>query len=265
MLAAVLGLVVGAVVGGLGGGGGVLTVPVLVYLLGQSVQDATTGSVLIVGVTAAAGVLARLRGGIDHRVGLPFAAVGVPVAWAGTLANRSVSPSVLLIAFAVLTLLAAGAMLLDARGGSAAPGSVPESSGEAGRAAAVRTRMGVGVVVKVVVAGAAVGFLTGFLGVGGGFLVVPVLVLALRMPMSLAIGTSLMVILVNSAAAFAFRLGDLHPDWAVIAPFACAAVVGSYLGKRVADRLSGRVLTRAFAVLLGAVGVFVGVQAVLGG
>ena len=116
-LAALLGLVMGAVIGGLGGGGGVLTVPALVYLLGQSAQDATTASVVVVGITAAAGVLARARtGGIDWRIGLVFGVVGLPAAWLGTVVNNRVTQSTLMLAFAGLTLVAAAAMLLHARG-----------------------------------------------------------------------------------------------------------------------------------------------------
>ena len=115
-LAALLGLVMGAVIGGLGGGGGVLTVPALVYLLGQSAQDATTASVVVVGITAAAGVLARARAaGIDWRTGLVFGVVGLPAAWLGTILNHRVSQPTLLLAFAGLALVAAAAMLLHAR------------------------------------------------------------------------------------------------------------------------------------------------------
>ena len=115
-LAALLGLVMGAVIGGLGGGGGVLTVPALVYLLGQSAQDATTASVVVVGITAAAGVLARARtGGVDWRTGLVFGVVGLPAAWLGTILNHRVSQPTLLLAFAGLALVAAAAMLLHAR------------------------------------------------------------------------------------------------------------------------------------------------------
>lgn len=110
---------------------------------------------------------------------------------------------------------------------------------------------------------AAVGFLTGFLGVGGGFLVVPALVVVLRMPMALAVGTSQLVIALNSVSSVVSRLGALHLDWHVVAPFTVAAVVGTFLGKRVADRLTGAALTRAFAVMLVLVGLFVGAQSVI--
>ena len=115
----------------------------------------------------------------------------------------------------------------------------------------------------VVVCGVAVGFLTGFLGVGGGFLVVPALVIALRMPMTLAVGTSLLIIAMNSASSLVSRLGVAHPDWRVVAPFTVAAVVGALIGKRVGDRLSAATLTTSFAVLLLLVGLAVGVQSTL--
>ena len=115
----------------------------------------------------------------------------------------------------------------------------------------------------VVGCGAAVGFLTGFLGVGGGFLVLPVLVIALRMPVTAAIGTSLLIMVLNAAAALASRSGDLAVDWAVVVPFTLASVVGTLLGRRVADRLSGTALTRIFAVLLLLVGIFVGAESLL--
>jgi hypothetical protein len=151
-------------------------------------------------------------------------------------------------------------MLLDAR----SPHGPDPDTGGRGSAVGTRRRTDraqlLRTLVAIVLCGAAVGFLTGFLGVGGGFLVVPALVIALRMPMGLAIGTSLVVIVLNSVSAFASRLGDLHLDWQVVVPFTLAAVAGTLVGRRVADRLSGAVLTRAFAALLVAVGVFVGAQ-----
>jgi uncharacterized membrane protein YfcA len=278
ILAAVgLGLLVGIVIGGLGGGGGVLTVPVLVYLLGQSAQDAVTSSIIIVGITALAGVLARVRGGlVDWRTALAFGAVGIPAALLGTLLNQQVAEPVLLLAFAGVTLAASVAMLLEGRGRR---GADPDGETGKGRSPSrPAAPMGAATVVgaaprarhrrlataaKVVACGLAVGFLTGFLGVGGGFLVVPALVIVLRMPMTLAIGTSLTIIALNSAASFVSRLGVAEPDWSLLLPFTVAAVVGTVVGKRIADRLSGATLTRGFAVLLLVVGLFVAVESVL--
>jgi uncharacterized protein len=269
--AAALGLVVGLVVGGLGGGGGVLTVPALVYLLGQNAQDATTGSIVIVGVTAVAGTLTRLRGGIDWRTGLVFGVLGIPAAYLGTHLNRHVDPPVLLLAFAATTLLAATAMLLDARrcdDPGPRPDAAPTPSAGTGTSLLVAppaapVRHGLHTALTVTGWGLAIGFLTGFLGVGGGFLAVPALVIALRMPISRAVGTSLLIIALNAVSSLVSRLGTPTFDWPVIIPFAVAAVLSSMAAKPLADRLSGTTLSRAFAVLLLAVGAFVAVQSVL--
>ena len=260
IVAAVLGIVVGTVIGGLGGGGGVLTVPALVYVLGQNAHDATTGGVLIVGVTALVGAVVRIRErGVEWRTGIAFGAVGIPAAYLGTLLNRHVGQPVLLIAFACLTLLAAAAMLWH---GDEHPEDPSEPDGGAGTAIATLRTTVTAQAAKIVVCGVVTGFLTGFLGVGGGFLVVPALVVVLGMPMSLAIGTSLFIIVLNAASSVLSRTTDLHLDWMVIAPFTAAAIVASLVAKRVACRLSGTTLSRAFAVVLGVVGLFVAVQSV---
>ena len=247
--AGALGLLIGLVIGGLGGGGGVLTVPALVYLLGQDAHDATTGSVLIVGLSAVVGMTVRMRNpGLDWRTGLAFGAVGVPTAYAGTLLNHRVSPSVLMLVFAAVILVAAAAMLLN---GQEEPDAEPERPlGDQPSTGAVATRTGrpprarIRTAIKILVCGTASGFLTGLLGVGGGFLVVPALVVALRMPMTLAIGTSLLIIVLNANSSVVARLGDLDLDWAVVAPFTVAAIAGTLLGKRVADCVSNATLSR---------------------
>ncbi|HVL85463.1 MAG TPA: sulfite exporter TauE/SafE family protein [Pseudonocardia sp.] len=270
--AAGLGLAVGAVIGGLGGGGGILTVPVLVYLLGQAAPEATTSSVVIVGITALAGAAARVRGGIAWGTAAAFGALGIPAAHLGTRLNQHVAEPVLLLSFAGITLTAAAAMLLHGRRDEPGPGQAdrhrpparaPGASNllAAPPAAPPHRRLATGA--TVVASGLAVGFLTGFLGVGGGFLVVPALVIALRMPMTLAIGTSLTVIAVNAASSLVARLPATGLDWQVVVPFTVAAVIGTVVGKRVCDRFSGADLNRAFAVLLVLVGAFVGVESAL--
>lgn len=274
-----LGLLIGMSLGALGGGGGVLVVPALVYVLGQTAQEATTGSIVIVGITAVAGATARLRGGlVDWKTGLAFGVIGIPAAYGGTLLNHHVPQRALLLAFAALTLAAALAMLLGNRSSgvddqdgdlvsagvptTSFPRSVPGADAAlltAGRVTRSRQRRGV-LVSKIVACGLVVGFLTGFLGVGGGFLVVPALVIALRMPMNFAVGTSLMIIAVNSVSSLLARVGVAHFDWKVLVPFTLAAIIASVGGKHVADGLSGAVLTRAFAVLLVLVGPLVGAQ-----
>jgi len=265
-----LGLVIGLVIGGLGGGGGALTVPALVYLLGLTAQDATTSSVLIVGISSLAGAAVRLRdGGLRWGTGLAVAAVGVPTAYLGGVLNHRAGQAVVLVTFSAVTVLAAVAMLLESRGGEFddPPGGdpAPASGRVAVAARPVVDRRALVRIATVVGCGAAVGFLTGFLGVGGGFLVMPVLVIALRMPVPAAIATSLLIMVLNSAAALASRFGDLAVDWSVVVPFTLASVVGTLLGRRVAGRLSGAVLTRTFAVLLLIIGIFVGVESLMGG
>jgi hypothetical protein len=274
--AAGLGVLIGLFLGGLGGGGGVLVVPALVYLLGQTAQNATTSSIIIVGLTAVAATIARIRSGlVDWRTGLAFGVVGIPTAYLGTLLNHHVPQRILLLAFAVLTIAAAVAMLLDNRG-PATPdpggdpsdtGALPDPSTSSGTGTLLDTRSAtrtraeiVALVSKVLVCGLAVGFLTGFLGVGGGFLVVPALVIALRMPMTYAIGTSLMIVALNSVSSLVSRIGVAEFEWKVLVPFTLAAIVASVAGKRLADRLSGTVLTRSFAIMLVLVGALVGAQ-----
>ncbi|GEL20646.1 sulfite exporter TauE/SafE family protein [Pseudonocardia asaccharolytica] len=273
-----LGLVVGIVIGALGGGGGVLAVPVLVYLLGQTALEATTSSLVIVGITALVGALARTRAGlVQWRTGLGFGLVGVGTAYLGTMLNARLSQPVLLLAFAALILVCATAMLVKTPAdGGAEPPEPPEPTGPAGgsettrSATAVATRAPatahssrLGTAAKALLAGLTVGFLTGLLGVGGGFLVVPALVFALRMPIAPAIGTSFLIIVINSVASLGARADSLTLDWEVVAPFLIAAIVACFAGKRIAERLPGRALGQAFAVLLLLVGVFVGAQSLL--
>lgn len=275
MIAAALaaGVVIGLSLGALGGGGSILTVPALVYLVGQQPRAATTSSLVIVGVSALIGALGHARTGrVRWRLGAAFGVSGVAAGFLGTQANRLVPQDVLLLAFAVLIVVAATGMLAKARSsarqeeertpvlvGAGGPATEPAGTTTPAPAPApVRGRFG-----RIVGAGLVVGFLTGFFGVGGGFVIVPALAVALALPMPEAVATSLLVIAINSGAALAARAGSASFDWAVIVPFTLAAVGGSLLGKRVADRLSGRTMTRAFAVLMLAVALYTGVESVL--
>lgn len=274
VLAAALGLLIGIVIGGLGGGGGVLAVPVMVYVLGQSAQDATTTSVIVVAVASAFGVAARLRAGaVVWRTALAFGAVGIPAAALGSVLNQRVAQPVLLLSFAALTVLAAAAMFLHSRGAAADAEPYPSAGGPpsprragvavADQATARAVPRTLGTVARTVCCGLVIGFLTGFLGVGGGFLLVPALAIVMGMPMTNAVATSLLIIAVNSVAALGTRAGVAHFDWAVLVPFTVAAVVGSLMGTRVAGRLSGATLGTAFAMMLLLVGSYVGVESVL--
>ena len=274
--AVLLGLVIGAVLGGLGGGGAILTVPALVYLLDQPAQAATTGSLVIVGLSALTGVLPQARSGHVHwRLGLTFGLVGLPATWLGSRLNHHVDEDVLLLGFSLLMLAAATAMLTDRAGRprreqrsapstaaqdraqdraqDPAPGADrrPQATATLARpdAPGRRTRSHLSPV-GVVATALLVGLLTGFFGVGGGFVVVPALVVVLGMRMQQAVGTSLLVVALNSGTALLSRLGGPEVDWSVVLPFALAAMLAAVLGKQLADRLPARRLTVGFAVLL---------------
>ncbi|MFJ1654774.1 sulfite exporter TauE/SafE family protein [Streptomyces sp. NPDC088337] len=243
LLALAAGAVVGLALGALGGGGSVLAVPALIYLLGFTPAAATTASLVVVTVTSATALVAHARDGhVRWRTGLSFAAAGIgPAMLGGAVAGR-LPDAVLAAAFALVAAVAAARMLR--------PRPAPEEDRPVrhGRAAA---------------AGAGLGAVTGVLGVGGGFLAVPALVGALSLRMREAVGTSLLVITANSLAALALRAGTVDGlDWAVIAPFAGAAVLAAWDGRRLAAKVSGPVLQRIFAAALLAVAAFMLVDAV---
>ncbi|MFD4224832.1 sulfite exporter TauE/SafE family protein [Streptomyces griseus] len=233
VLALIAGAVIGLALGALGGGGSVLAVPALIYLLGFSPASASTAALIIVTATSATALYAHARDGdVAWRTGGLFALAGIgPAFLAGAAAGR-LPAAVLTGAFAVVASLAALRMLRPAAAGT------PE-----------RVRPA-----KAAAAGSGLGAVTGLLGVGGGFLAVPALVGVLGLRMKKAVGTSLLVITVNSLAALTSRTGtggELR--WEVIAPFAGAAILGAWDGKRLASRITGRTLQRVFASVLLAV------------
>ena len=266
--------------------------PALVYVLGQDPRTATTSSLLIVGVTSLIALIPHARAGrVRFGQGLLFGALGTAGSLAGTALSATVPPQALLTAFAALMLLVAVLMLRRSRrtaGGRRADDGVAGAPGAAGTdRAAGPDGAGFGDpslvplatlrpltcacprVAKLLVTATVVGAMTGFFGVGGGFVLVPALVLALAFPMPVAVGTSLLVIAVNSATALAGRLAGpgpqaagAHLDWAVIAVFTAAAVLGSLAGSRIASRTNPARLARAFAVLLIAVALYTAARSI---
>ncbi len=241
LLALPFGLAIGVSLGLVGGGGSILAVPVLVYVLGEPVKEATTASLAIVGITALVGAVDHVRsGGVRVRLALAFGAAGAVGALAGTALNRVASGSSILIAFAVVMLAAAYALI---RGRGEGRGDEVEARG--------RT-----LALRVIPAGIGTGVLTGFFGVGGGFVIVPALVLLLGLPMMVAIGTSLLVIALTSASALVAHLATGRVDWAVVVAFTAAAIAGEIAGSRLGSRLSSARLTQVFAVLVVGVALF---------
>ncbi len=254
LLASPLGLLIGITLGSVGGGGSILAVPMLVYGAGLSPRKATTASLVIVGITAVFGLPAQWRA---HRIrfvaGLVFAVTGIVGSIAGTRVNEGIDPNVLLLAFSGLVVAAAVAMH---RRNRTATRSVEIGTGPAGPPEAPDveapgpTRIDVGTALKVIAAGTVIGFLTGLFGVGGGFVIVPALVLALGYPMPIAAGTSLFVILCNTVIALVQRYsGDAMP-WAAVIEFSVMAVPGVFIGSWLGRRFPAPTLARAFVILL---------------
>ena len=251
--AGLFGLGTGAALGLVGGGGSILAVPALVYGLGMPIGQAVPTSLLIVAGTAAAGVLPRLRRGeVRWRVAGVFGAAGAGAAFGGAAVNRLLPDRALLGAFAAL-MLVVGVQLLrrppEPHGACEVPG------GKVNWRACLP---------KALLIGAVVGFLTGLLGVGGGFIIVPALTWLLGLPLPVAIGSSLLILAINSAAGLAAHLGGFQLDLPVAGVFLGAAALAALTAGQLAGRLPEHVLRRGFAGLVLAVGAFVAVQAGLG-
>ncbi len=251
LLPALLGLVVGLVMGALGGGGAVVAVPVLVYLLDQPIREATTISLVVVLFGAVVGLVSmRGEGRVDWRTGLVFGGLGLGGSVLGARLSVLADPRVLMAGFAVILAVVGVLTWRHARREEVAG---PRSD-EVSLTQLVPTAFGVGT-------------LTGFFGVGGGFVTVPALTVVMRLPALVATSTSLVVIAVNSTAALATRVlggGGGGLPWGLVATFAAGTGVGTWVGSRLAGRARGVVLLRAFAVLLVALAAVVGAEALRG-
>ncbi|NJD32939.1 MAG: sulfite exporter TauE/SafE family protein [Gammaproteobacteria bacterium] len=242
LLALVGALAIGLSLGLLGSGGSILTVPVLHYLVGQPDKLAIGGSLLVVGLIAAAGsVPYALHRQVDWRNVAWFGLPGMAGAWLGATLAHWVPGPVQLAVFAGVMLLAAWRMLR----GSA----VTRTDDEPHRLA-------------VVAGGTGVGLLSGLVGVGGGFLIVPALVLLAGVPMSSAVGTSLAVITLNSFSGFGKYVAVLEHeglalDWRILLTIAAVGVVGSFAGHRLGRKLPQATLRRLFGVFLVLMGIFI--------
>jgi carboxymethylenebutenolidase len=207
-------------------------------------------SLLVVGISAATAVLPRIRAGqVRWRIAAIVGGAGAAAAFGGAALNRLLPARAVLIGFAALMTVAGWRMLVEqatAGGACALPGG------------GVNWR---GCLPKAIAAGATVGFLTGLFGVGGGFLIIPALVLGLGLPMTAAVGTSLLIVVLNAVAGFAAHAGDAELDRTTIGIFTAAAMAGSLAAARLGRRLDAARLRRWFAYLVFAVAAFVAVQA----
>lgn len=227
-LAVGLAVFVGISLGLLGGGGSILTVPLLAYVAGLDPKHAIATSLFVVGVTSAVGSITHARAGrVRWRVAGIFGAAAMAGAYGGGRLAHFIPGNVLLIAFALIMIAAAVAMLRGRREvGDESAGPLP--------------------ILKIVLQGASVGVISGLVGAGGGFLLVPALALVGGLPMPVAVGTSLVVIAMQSFAGLAGHLAGESIDWKLAGMVTAAAVVGSIIGGRLTARVEPATLRKAF-------------------
>ena len=238
-IALILAFGIGLSLGLLGSGGSIVTLPLLVYVAGVPVAAAVGMSLAIVGGASVAGAWWKHRQGLVHgRAALLFGITGMVGAAVGAQFTQLVPPAVLMLLFAGLMVVIAVRML--AKRGDEAVEPLPDCRP-----------------VRCGAAGLGVGLLTGFLGVGGGFLIVPAMILFARLPMAMAVGTSLAVIAANSIAGLAGHLQHRSFDWRTTLAFLAAALLGMLAGVRLGGRLPTVVLRRVFGGLVLAVAGFV--------
>lgn len=244
-------VVIGLSLGLFGSGGSLLTVPVLAFLVGQHEKVAIAGSLAIAGaISLVASVPYALRRQIEWRSVLAFGLPGMVGTGFGAWASRFVSGRAQLWVFAAVV-LAAAIMMLGNRGRRRSPEAV-----------SVRPWM------KIAVDGALVGIVTGFAGVGGGFLIVPALVVLGGLPMHRAVGTSLIIIALKSAVGFFTYAGVLTElglalDGAVVGQMVLLGIAGSVMGCQVSARLPHAALRQGFAAFLVLIGGYVVVSTAL--
>lgn len=293
LTALAVGALIGLVVGALGAGGGILSVPALIYLLGVAPHEATSASLVIVLFTALAALAGRIgKNTICYQIALVFAALATVGTWLGSLANQAVSADLLMYAFALLLICVGLVMLRRAypglfsayRGflrvfpglfrGAASAGSGAVSSddgaaaadgvGAAGSTPALGAVSATGEVTsigavplwRVALVATITGALTGFFGVGGGFAIVPALTLVLHLPIKRAASTSLLIMAITAVVALVARAQtSLSVDLGVIGAFTVASMLGGVAGAPLTRKVSSQKLTASFAALLLAVAV----------
>lgn len=249
LVAVPFGIAIGLAVGMVGGGGAVLAVPVLVYVVGLDVHEATTVSLAVVAAAAATGATGQMRrGAVCWSSAAWFAAAAAAGSLLGAVANQAVGGAVLLFVFSGIMLLAARATWQRAGQPVAAGGGCPDARAK--------------VLVPI---GFAIGALTGLVGVGGGFLVVPALAVGLSFGMREAMGTSMVIVGIVSLCGLAAHLAvGGAMDWPVALVMGAATVAGALAGPHIADRVPLKTLGRGFAAMVATVAIGVAAATVAG-
>lgn len=274
LLPIVVGICVGIIVGLLGAGGGILSVPILVYLLGQSPHNAAAGSLLIVGATSLIALIGR-RKEVHWKQGAVFGALSITGSFIGSFLNSLVSPNLLMYLFSSLLVVVAGLMFRKAaKEKNEADGNAtgrkqqkksPNPDGHnqvcnrppQGNENSPSSKSHLHHWITIIFAAVLIGVLTGFFGVGGGFAVVPALTLIMHFDMKEASATSLLVMVIASLAGLAARMGTaIQIDYLSVLPFAFASMIGGPIGASLTRKTKSTTLTFLFALLLLLVAVY---------
>lgn len=269
LLPIVVGICVGIIVGLLGAGGGILSVPILVYMLGQSPHNAAAGSLLIVGATSLIALIGR-RKEVHWKQGAVFGALSITGSFIGSFLNSLVSPNLLMYLFSGLLVIVAGLMFRKAAKEKNAAGGKPQTmspntdanekvcnKNTRGKENSPSSKSHLHHWITIIVAAVLIGVLTGFFGVGGGFAVVPALTLIMHFDMKEASATSLLVMVIASLAGLAARMGTaIQIDYLSVLPFAFASMIGGPIGASLTRKAKSTTLTFLFALLLLLVAVY---------
>ncbi len=250
-------ILIGVSLGMVGSGGSILTVPVLVYLMGVNPLLATTSSLFIVGVTSLiGGIRAYTKRKVDFKAVTEF---GIPSILSVFLTrhyllsalpdtmfiigNMVISKEILLmVVFAILMLAASITMI---------------RSHEPIASASDDEKIRHDKVLPLMLLGFLIGIITGLLGAGGGFLIIPTLVLFLKLPMKTAVGTSLLIIAINSLFGFLFSLKQFEYNWNLILSFTILSIIGLFIGSKLADKISGASLKKGFGWFVMVMGIYI--------
>lgn len=251
-------ILIGLSLGMVGSGGSILTVPVLVYMMGVHPSLATTSSLFIVGTTSlAGGIRAYTKKTVDFRAVTEF---GIPSILSifitrhfilpalpdilFRIGNFEVSKEIFLMVFFAILMLAASASMIRSKSVTINPAAADEAS---------RHHK----VVPLMILGLLIGMITGLLGAGGGFLIIPALVLFLKLPMRIAVGTSLLIVAINSLFGFLFSLKQFEYNWLLLASFTVLAIAGLFIGSRIADKIPGASLKKGFGWFILIMGIYI--------
>ncbi|HQZ14916.1 MAG TPA: sulfite exporter TauE/SafE family protein [Acidimicrobiia bacterium] len=243
MIEYLIAIVVGLLIGLLGSGGAIVAIPAFIYLANYTPKQASTTALVLVTISAIIATIGySKKKQITYKDSAAFAVTGIVGSFAGTMVNRSLSDTFLLGLFAIVLFLAGISMLNQERLSKTRLLRKTKSSSNN--------------IFLVLAIGLSFGFVTGLLGVGGGFLIVPLLVIVLHYKMSFAVGTSVTIIAFNAIVSLGFRATDLEIPVGTIIPLGICAVVGALAGMLLHDRVNKNIVKQAFVVLLFLLGTY---------